>query len=94
MSALPPKADIGTHPLNVRFVPKADIRAAAGCDATSRPAGGWPSAAVTQMAAFNPFGVYMQIVQQWQKACTDAMGFWTKVDRPSSWRTPPYLPLS
>ena len=25
MSALPPKADIGTRPLNVRFVPKADI---------------------------------------------------------------------
>src|SRR5262249_15126238 len=26
VSALPPKADIGTQPLNVRFVPKADIR--------------------------------------------------------------------
>src|SRR5262249_22026173 len=26
MSALPPKADIGTQPRNVRFVPKADIR--------------------------------------------------------------------
>jgi hypothetical protein len=25
MSALPPKADIGTEPRNVRFVPKADI---------------------------------------------------------------------
>jgi hypothetical protein len=25
MSALPPKADIGTQPRNVRFVPKADI---------------------------------------------------------------------
>jgi hypothetical protein len=25
MSALPPKADIGTHSWNVRFVPKADI---------------------------------------------------------------------
>jgi hypothetical protein len=24
MSALPPKADIGTQPWNVRFVPKAD----------------------------------------------------------------------
>src|SRR6516165_5747866 len=29
MSALPPKADIGTQPRNVRFVPKADICAAA-----------------------------------------------------------------
>jgi len=27
MSALPPKADIETQPRNVRFVPKADIRA-------------------------------------------------------------------
>jgi len=26
MSALPPKADTGTQPRNVRFVPKADIR--------------------------------------------------------------------
>src|SRR5262245_14034768 len=26
MSALPPKADIGTQPRNVRVVPKADIR--------------------------------------------------------------------
>ena len=25
MSALPPKADIGTQPHNVRFVPKADV---------------------------------------------------------------------
>ena len=25
MSALPPKADIGTHSRNVRFLPKADI---------------------------------------------------------------------
>jgi len=28
MSALPPKADVGTQPRDVRFVPKADIRAA------------------------------------------------------------------
>ena len=27
MSALPPKADIGTRQRNVRYVPKADIRA-------------------------------------------------------------------
>ena len=27
MSVLPPKADIGTHPRNVRFVPKADTAA-------------------------------------------------------------------
>src|SRR6516225_7667765 len=52
------------------------------------PAGGWPGTAVTQMAAFNPFGAYMQIVQQWQKAYADTMGFWAKADRPNSWRTP------
>jgi hypothetical protein len=51
------------------------------------PAGRWPNAAVTQMAVFNPFGAYMQIAQQWQKACADAMDFWTKADRPNSWRT-------
>src|SRR5215469_2083583 len=31
MSALPPKADIGTHSRDVRFVPKADICDAANC---------------------------------------------------------------
>jgi tripartite-type tricarboxylate transporter receptor subunit TctC len=30
MSALPPKADIGTQPLNVRFLPKADILRCSG----------------------------------------------------------------
>jgi len=52
------------------------------------PAGSWPGAAVTEMAAFNPFGAYMQIAQQWQKAYADAMGFWTRAGRPNSWRTP------
>jgi hypothetical protein len=28
MSALPPKADIGTHPRDIRFVPKADVKLA------------------------------------------------------------------
>ncbi len=46
--------------------------------------GGWPSAAASQMTAFNPFAVYMQIAQQWQKAWTDAMGFWANAGR--SWR--------
>ena len=50
------------------------------------PAGSWPNSAASQMAAFNPFGVYMQIAQQWQKTWADAMGFWTKPDRPNSWR--------
>jgi len=51
-----------------------------GSSSSFGSAAGWPSAAVTQMAAFNPFGAYMQIVQQWQK---EAMGFWTKAGRPN-----------
>ena len=45
------------------------------------PAGSWPFAATSQMA--DPFGVYMQIAQQWQKAWADAMAFWTKAGRPN-----------
>jgi hypothetical protein len=48
------------------------------------PAVGWPAA---QMAAFNPFGMYMQIAQQWQKTWSDAMGVWTNGNKPISWRT-------
>jgi len=55
---------------------------------SSSPTGSWPSAAIAQMAAFNPFEVYMQIAQQWQKTCADAMGVWANVNKPSNWRTP------
>jgi hypothetical protein len=48
--------------------------------------GSWPSAVTSQMAAFNPFGVYMQIAQQWQKACADAMAFWVKAGEQNNWR--------
>lgn len=48
---------------------------------------GWPSAAVAQMAAFNPFGVYMQMAQQWQKTWVDAMGAFANANKPISWRT-------
>ena len=34
MSALPPKADIGTQPRDVRYVPKADICSAANLEST------------------------------------------------------------
>ena len=51
-------------------------------------AGSWPSSATSQMAAFNPFGIYMQIAQQWQKACADTMAFWAKAGGPNSWRAP------
>lgn len=39
------------------------------------PAGSWPVAA-SQMA--DPFGAYMQIMQQWQKGWADAMASWIK----------------
>jgi hypothetical protein len=49
------------------------------------PTSGWP---VAQMAAFNPFGMYVQIAQQWQKTCADAMGAFGNANKPTSWRTP------
>ena len=48
------------------------------------PAGGCP---VAQMAAFNPFGMHMQIAQQRQKTWSDAMGVWANGNKPVSWRT-------
>ena len=51
---------------------------------TFSPAGSWP---VAQMAAFNPFGMYMQIAQQWQKTWSDAMGVWANANKPINWRT-------
>jgi len=41
------------------------------------PAGGWPfTNGSSQMAAMNPFGLYTQVAQQWQKAWADGMAFW------------------
>jgi hypothetical protein len=49
-------------------------------------AGSWPGFTTSQMATFNPFGIYIQMAQQWQKACADTMAFWTKASAPNSWR--------
>jgi hypothetical protein len=46
----------------------------------SVPAGVWPSAA--DMSAMNPMHFYMQFFEQWQKAWSDAMAFWTKAATP------------
>jgi hypothetical protein len=46
------------------------------------PAGSWPTAG--EMAAMNPLQLYMQFAEQWQKACSEAMGFWGKSGRPTS----------
>src|SRR5262249_52100408 len=45
------------------------------------PAGSWPGASTSQMG--NPLEVYMQVAQQWQKACADAMSFWMKAGKPN-----------
>src|SRR5262245_10197515 len=45
----------------------------------SFPAGTWPGAATSQTA--NPFELYMQIAQQWQKTWADAMASWTKASK-------------
>jgi len=34
-----------------------------------------------QMAAMNPMQFWMQVADQWQKACTDAMAFWVKASK-------------
>jgi hypothetical protein len=38
----------------------------------------WPGIAPSQIAAMNPFMVYMQIMEQWQKAWADATASWPK----------------
>jgi hypothetical protein len=48
------------------------------------PAGGWPITNASQTAAMNPFGIYMQVAQQWQKAWADSMAFWAKASQPYS----------
>jgi hypothetical protein len=42
-------------------------------------AGGWPFTNASQMAAMNPFGIYLQVTQQWQKAWADGMAFGPKL---------------
>ena len=47
----------------------------------SFPAGTWPGPATSQMA--NPFELYVQIAQQWQKTWADAMASWMKAGKPN-----------
>jgi hypothetical protein len=42
------------------------------------PAGVWPGIASSQISAMNPFLVYMQIMEQWQKAWADATAAWPR----------------
>jgi hypothetical protein len=42
------------------------------------PAGVWPGVAPSPIAAMNPFLVYMQVLEQWQKTWVDATASWPK----------------
>jgi hypothetical protein len=46
----------------------------------SGPAGSWGNAA--DMSAINPMQFFVQFFEQWQKAWSDAMTFWTKAAMP------------
>jgi len=44
------------------------------------PAGAWPSA--TALGATNPMQFWTQWMEQWQKACADAMALWADPGKP------------
>jgi hypothetical protein len=46
------------------------------------PAGSWPTAG--DLAAMNPLQLFIPFAEQWQKACSDAMSFWSKGRQPGS----------
>ena len=48
------------------------------------PVGNWPGVDALQKAGANPFQVYMQMAEQWQKAWTDGMALWTKTGQRST----------
>src|SRR6516164_630770 len=64
MSALPPKADIGTQSRNVRFVPKADSCSAAKkyCDGLLRARDGHIRSHV---------GAHLSVPKEWTKVCVN-----------------------
>ena len=43
--------------------------------------GSWPNAEALQEAAMNPLQLYTQVMEQWQKAWSDAMSFWAKAGK-------------
>ena len=42
------------------------------------PIGSWPGAAASQGLAMNPLQFWVQLGEQWQKACADTMTVWGK----------------
>jgi len=45
------------------------------------PAGAWPNAEALQKGGMNPLQLYTQVMEQWQKAWSDAMSFWAKAGK-------------
>jgi hypothetical protein len=45
------------------------------------PGGNWPGADAFQNAAMNPFQLWMQLGEQWQKSWTDMMSAWSKTTK-------------
>jgi hypothetical protein len=45
-------------------------------------ASSWPNADASERAVMNPLQFYTQLIEQWQKAWTDAMGSWAKTGNP------------
>jgi hypothetical protein len=51
-------------------------------------AGSWPNPGGLPGAALNPLQLWIELTQQWQKAFTDAMGFWEKAAKSGGSRRP------
>ena len=45
------------------------------------PTGQWPGADAFQNAAMNPFQLWMQLGEQWQKSWSDMMSVWSKTTK-------------
>lgn len=50
----------------------------------SAPIGGWPGAAAFQDAATNPFQLWIEVGEQWQKSWADMMSAWSTTTRTKS----------
>ena len=51
-------------------------------------AGSWPTTGGLSGVPVNPLQLWIELTQQWQKAFTDAMGFWDKAARSGGPRRP------
>jgi hypothetical protein len=66
-----------SDPIGASTAMLAKLRSVPGFGAPGR----WPNVAELQAPTMNPMQLYTQLTEQWQKAWTDAMAFWTRVGR-------------